>query len=770
MKKTALLSIVFISLAGSLFGQIPIGSWRDHLPYNKVIMVAGTPTRIYAATPYDLIYKDLEDNSLNRLSKINGLSDVGVSAIAYNANQKTLVVAYSNANVDLVVNDEVTNISDIKRSNIPGNKTINRIKCDSNFAYLSCGFGVVVIDLKRKEVKDTWLVGDMGTYLKINDLEFFGPNICLATDSGVMYAEKTSPNLANYQIWKTDTSSYLYRKPVADLEAFGQKLIAHLPDGDSSYLYLFNGMEWSPTSLFNNAKKNSLVSSDQKLTITYNTGNVVSFDTNFNQIRNIFTYNPGAMYPLYAMYDRFGDLWICDNEEGLIWNNGANLWDCRKQPMLGPNLSDIWKVFGHDNNMVVIGGGVNPAYNKLWKSSAFSIFTDEVWNPINRWNNPAIDTLSDIVDGIVDRTNETSIWLSSWGGGLIHVNNNQITEIFDGNNSDLELSNGGTFVHGLCFDKDHNLWMVNSSTPKALKVRTSKNQWLEFSLNPYSNGSTLSSLAIDSNGYKWVLMPRSNGILVFNDNGTLNDASDDQVKSLNINLGTRVSSSVINCFAEDLNGDMWVGTDKGIKVFYNTSGIFNEANPAPQTILIDQDGYVQNLLEFENVTAIAVDGANRKWIGTTKAGLFLVSSDGTSELAHFTTINSPLFSDEITSLAINQKSGELFIGTNSGLVSYRIDATMGTKQIDKSEVLAFPNPVVPDYNGVIAIKGLTANANIKITNINGGLVYQTIANGGEAIWNGKNFNGEKVASGVYFVLSSNEDGSQKIVTKILFLN
>jgi hypothetical protein len=753
-----------------LFGQIPIGSWRDHLPYSKVIMVAETPTRIYAATPHGLFYKDLTDNSLNRLSKVNGLSDVGVSAIGYNESQKTLVVAYSNANVDLITNDDVTNISDIKRSNIPGNKTINRIKCDSNFAYLACGFGVVVIDLKRKEVKDTWLVGDLGTYIKINDIEFFSQNICLATDSGVIYANKSLSNLANYQMWDTDTSSFIYRKAVADLEKCGPKLIAHVPDGDSSYLYQFNGVEWTPTCLFNNAKKNSIVSSYQKLTITYNTGNVVSFDTNFNQTRNLFTYNPGAIYPLYAVYDRSGDLWICDSEEGLIWNNGANAWDCRKQPMMGPNLSDIWKVFGDDKNMVVIGGGVNPAFNKLWKSSAFSIFTDEVWNPINRWNNAAIDTISDLINGVADPANGASIWLSSWGGGLIHVTNNQITEVFDGNNSDLELSNGATFVHGLCFDKDQNLWIVNSNTSKALKVRTSKNEWLEFSLNPYSNGSTLSSLAIDSNGYKWILMPRNNGILVFNDNGTLNDPSDDQVKSLNINLGTRVSSSVINCFAEDLNGDMWIGTDKGIKVFYNATGIFSETNPAPQTILIDQDGYVQNLLEFENVTAIAVDGANRKWIGTTKAGLFMVSSDGTTELAHFTTVNSPLFSDEITSLSINQKSGELFIGTNSGLISYRIDATMGSEQIDKSEVLAFPNPVAPDYNGVIAIKGLTANANIKITNISGGLVYQTIANGGEAIWNGKNFSGEKVASGVYFVLSSNEDGSQKIVTKILFLN
>ena len=415
--------------------------------------------------------------------------------------------------------------------------------------------------------------------------------------------------------------------------------------------------------------------------------------------------------------------------------------------------------------MVIIGGGVDGAFSEIWRRSPVSTFSDENWNSFS-----ANDSIYDILNGVVDPTNEQSIWLGSYGKGLLHAENNQISEVFDGTNSPLELANGLTYIHGLSFDNDHNLWIINSNTIHALKVKTASNQWLQFSLSPYSNGAVTSALAIDSNGYKWILMPKNNGIIVYNDNGTLTDASDDQLKLLDINLGTRVSSSAINCFAEDLNGDMWVGTDKGIKVFYNTSGLFNETNPAPQTILIEQDGYVQNLLEFENVTAIAVDGANRKWIGTTKAGLFLISSDGTTELAHFTTANSPLFSDEITSLAINHKNGELFIGTRSGLISYRADATLGSDIIEKSEVLAFPNPVAPDYNGVIAIKGLTTNANIKITNINGVLVYQTIANGGEAIWNGKNFNDEKVASGVYFVLSSNEDGSQKVVTKILFLN
>lgn len=773
MRINKIITLFFVLVfSSSSFGQIPIGSWREHLPYHQVIMVAETPTRLYAATPHSLYYYDYLDYSLNRLSKINGLSDVGIAAISYNSNQKTIVVAYSNANIDLIKDDVVFNLSDITRSNIIGAKSINKIKCDGDFAYLSCGFGVTIVDVKRKEIKDTWFVGNLGTYVNVFDLDFFNQNVYLATEKGIFYANRFLPNLANYQVWNQDTATFCNQKQVSDIEAFSGKLFAHIPAGDSSYLYINNGVSWTPITLNNDAKKYSIVNSYNQLVITYSTGNVIVFDTNFNQTRFIFTYNPGYVFPAYASFDRYGDLWIGDNLQGLVWNNGKNVWDCRKQEMMGPKLSDIWKVFGNNDKKVIIGGGLTPWYENLWKHLPISLFADEKWESIDHWNDEALDTLYDFVNGTVDDSNPQSIWLSSWGKGLVHVENNKVTEVFDVYNSPLDSINdggNGTYIHGVRFDKNHNLWILNNRSSKVLKVKTPTNQWYKFSLSPYSNDAELSEIAIDSNGYKWILLPRKNGLLVYNDQGTLSNSTDDELKLLDINLGTRISSSAINCFAEDLNGDMWVGTDKGIKVFYGTANIFSVANPAPQNILIEQEGFVQNLLEFENVTAIVVDGANRKWIGTSTAGLFLISADGTVELAHYSTSNSPMFSNEITSLSLNNKDGEIFIGSNYGLLSFRIDATIGGDVINKSEVLAFPNPVHADYNGPIAIKGLTTGANIKITNINGSLVFQTIANGGEAIWNGKNFNDEKVSTGVYLVMSSNDDGSQHIVAKILVI-
>ena len=227
-------------------------------------------------------------------------------------------------------------------------------------------------------------------------------------------------------------------------------------------------------------------------------------------------------------------------------------------------------------------------------------------------------------------------------------------------------------------------------------------------------------------------------------------------------------SNEIQCIAEDHDGEIWIGTDKGIAVFYCSDQVLTASGCDAQQIFIEQDGHTQILLETELVTAIAVDGANRKWIGTQNSGVYLMSADGTKQIQHFTVDNSPLLSNEINSIAINPKTGEIYFGTVQGIISYRNDATEGLE--DYTNVYVFPNPVKPGYEGPIAITGLITNADVKITDINGTLVYQTKALGGQAIWYGKNFKGEKSHSGVYLVFCSNEDGSKTFITKILLVN
>ncbi|NCA81036.1 MAG: T9SS type A sorting domain-containing protein, partial [Sphingobacteriia bacterium] len=355
------------------------------------------------------------------------------------------------------------------------------------------------------------------------------------------------------------------------------------------------------------------------------------------------------------------------------------------------------------------------------------------------------------------------------GKGILEFNNDQLVNIYDSSNTPMALNVNGNYIGGLAMDKHGNLWASNSNTGKILTVRTPQNNWYTYSLAPYAAGNNVSKIFIDSSSYKWIILPRSNGLVVFDDNGTLDNPNDDRKKSLNINQGTRVSTNQINCITQDLDGSIWIGTDKGVKVYYNSSSIFDNNSPAPQTILIEQDGYVQNLLEFENVSCIAVDGANQKWIGTSKAGLFVMSPDGTKEIYSYTESNSPLLSNTIMDVVINHKNGEIFVATDKGVVSYRGLATMGGETIS-DEIQIFPNPVRENYNGYIAMNGLTRNANVKISDINGRLVFQTIAKGGQANWDGKNFNGEKVQTGIYLIFSSDADGVEKVVGKIMFIH
>jgi hypothetical protein len=222
--------------------------------------------------------------------------------------------------------------------------------------------------------------------------------------------------------------------------------------------------------------------------------------------------------------------------------------------------------------------------------------------------------------------------------------------------------------------------------------------------------------------------------------------------------------------AEDKNGYIWLGTDKGILVYYRPWAIFSEQHPVASRIKIprnDGTNFIDYLLEKEKISAIAVDGANRKWIGTEDSGVYLVSEDGLKTYQTFNIKNSPLPSNTITSLAITPHTGEVFIGTAKGIVSYKARATEGNEEFSK--VYAYPNPVREDYSGEITITGLVQNSIVKITTVSGKLVHETISLGGVAYWDGTNFSGNKVKSGVYIVYVSSTDGSQSAVAKVLII-
>lgn len=769
LRKSFLISLLFL-LSNSAFNQgIKIGDWRVHLPLNKIKFVIEAENKIYAATPFSLFYYNKSDASVNQLNKVNGLSDVGISAIYYNKEYKTVIVTYNNTNIDLITENKIINIPDIKNKSIPGNKKINRITSSGKFVYLSCGFGIVVLDVSKKEIKDTYIIGDNGNRIDVLDLAVNDTSFYAATEFGIYKAKTNAPNLADFNNWKKDSSISNYNAKYSYIAFFNNKIVVckdHL-NSNSDTLFAFNGNVWTAfdtTFIYN-------LSFNKDFILSSNYGYGVAFNTNLERVYYFIQIDQKSIYPNQIIMDKDHNFWIADESKGLIMYNVDN----NKHLFISPNSPSVKYNFAikkAKNDILIAPGGYdNGVYSNSYIKASYHLFSDEKWENYTSENVMGFDSIFDIVDIVEDPANPSKLYAASWFHGLIELTDHKITNVLNETNSSLQPIYVGNNrysmrIGGVAFDESSNLWVSNSGVQKRLSVKYRNGSWESFDVNSIVNND-ISKIMIDRNNYIWMLV-RGNRIAVFN-------KKQNQIQKawININRGSDFATNDINCFIEDLDGEIWIGTDKGIKVIYSPENVFktsggDESTVNSQTILVEYGGFVQRLLEFETVTAIAVDGGNRKWIGTQKAGIFLISSDGLQQLAHFTTDNSPLLSNTINSIEINSENGEIFIGTENGIISYRGTATKGESTY--KEVYAYPNPIRPDYNGIIAIKGLVVNANVKITDIAGNLVYHTIANGGQAVWNGRNFSGAKVQTGVYLVFCTNEDGEETIVTKIMFVN
>jgi hypothetical protein len=312
------------------------------------------------------------------------------------------------------------------------------------------------------------------------------------------------------------------------------------------------------------------------------------------------------------------------------------------------------------------------------------------------------------------------------------------------------------------------MWVSNIGALVPICVRKDDETWLEFQ-PPFSlDQNWLTQIAFDDYNQVWFVIPRQ-GIMVFNYGTDLENKSDDLFKKLiNVPGQGNLPSLNVNCMATDRDGNIWVGTDIGVTVFYCPGDVLTEFGcDAQQIVITASDGYNGYLLGTENVKRIAIDGANRKWFATDN-GVWLFSEDGTEQILNFNADNSPLLSDFVTSLDIDNTTGEVYIGTEKGLIVYRSDATQGPS--NSCAPLVYPNPVRENYQGPIAISGIVNDAEIKITDAEGNLIYKTQALGGQVIWDGKNYNGERAGTGVYLVFASNEDGSATCITKLLVIN
>jgi len=762
--------------------QQAIGEWRDHFPYRNTVAVAEGGDNIYCATATGLFRYNPGSGEILRLNKVSALNDVGIQGLAWNQPLGMLLVYYTNGNLDLLQGESSYNMGDIKRSSILGNKGIYSVYFEGTTAYLGCGFGIVKVDLARREVRETWFIGPSGAQVQVNGITVFQDSIYAATNSGLFVAHRFAPNLASFDSWykRTDMGNGMAQGPFNATTRFGDKLLVNYKGSASNKdtLLLLDGSNvWGRYQpLYGSINRNLNVSSDGLFLVVPHENSLHLYDQDLTDVNSVYGYLGSYAEPLQAIRSFGALLWIADKNQGLVRSPGGDV-GVGVRPN-GPNTSNTWRMSSSGGALYVATGALAGNWTNTFLKDGVHYLQQGEWRTIDRGTYPLMDgvndfggAVNDVVNVVVDPEDPGHAFLGSWDEGLIELKNGQPVTIYNADNSSLlteiNSSGGKVNVFGLDYDRDGNLWMTNPITTSPIVVRTADGGWHSFSPGNLLNGNTLvSDIIAASNGYKWIVRPRGNGLLVFNDGGTITETGDDQYKLLNSTVGTGgLPAPDVFCAEEDEDGQVWVGTSKGVAVFYTPSAIFESDSYDAQQILIEQDGNVQILLETESVSAITVDGANRKWIGTQTGGVFLISADGREQIQHFTAANSPLPSDNIVAIAIDGVSGEVYLATDRGIMSYRSDATESADENSCAKV--FPNPVHETYAGPIAITGLVRDSEVKITDVSGNLVYRTTSLGGQAIWTGNDMSGNRVATGVYLVLATDRLGTFKCNTKVL---
>lgn len=753
----------------NVFAQIPVGSWRDHLPYIEATNIVQAKNKIFCTTPYALFYYNTDDYSINKLSITNGLSDIGTNAINYLEEKDLLVVAYSNANLDFIQGNNITNLNDIKQKQIQGSKTIHQIEFNDSKAYLACGFGIVVVNLDKFEVEDTYYIGPEASAIEVFSITFDQEFIYAATGQGIYYAPKNSSDLIDYSVWNKVENIPDSNGEYWNILNFNGQIFANClnQSENASYVYKKDNDDWE-LFYYSGKEVHKLKVSNNELFLIEE-GKILVFDESFNLKRQIVDYGLGTPKPADCITDQKGNLYIADKASGLVINENANEFESILVD--GPFNNHVVDISAHDNKVWVAGGGRTSFWGNIYNFPEAYSFIEENWNSTILWSSSA----RDFVKMIINPKNSSQVFAGSWGWGVFELLNNEVKNIYNDQNSTLQsIIPGDDFIRigGLAFDDKQNLWVTNSGVSEPISVKLNDGSWYSLNYPEISGYGSVGEIIITQNNNKWVQLARGGGLFAFNDYFTPDDVNDDDHKRfVPVDENGELITKEIFSIAEDKDGVIWIGTDQGVLTYFNPQNVFSGENfYADRVKLIDEnnDSLVQYLLSKEKITTIAIDGANRKWFGTENSGVYLMSADTREELFHFHTGNSPLFSNSITDIAINGKTGEVFIGTSQGIVSYKGTATEGNDSYVDAYV--YPNPVRENYDGLITITGLATDVNVKITDVSGKLVYETNAFGGQAIWNGKNFAGQKVKTGVYLIFCTDDTGKYKKVLKLLIIN
>jgi hypothetical protein len=751
--------------------NLAIGEWKSHLPQQSGNYVTQTPSAIVYSNIWNLIIIDKESGSPTFLSKVEGLSDVGIDIVEYDEVNDQLVVIYDDANIDLVQSDgAVINVPNIKlNTSIITDKRVNGLDIDMDgVIYLATGFGVVALAGSTGIFRSTTI-----TDVRVNDIVVLGERLYAGTVDGLYTINLALPgvNVNDFGQWELIEADKGIRSlsEIIALEDDSQDVLVGLGnevfrgDFDSG----FNPFHSSESRSFDVGFINH---TGETIVIGYQ-GPGFASEVFFAQGNDIQRGGAGCVNIVEgAEIDERGQVWYAD---GFPEIRRASAFDqgCERITFNSPFFHTASDIDIEDGIIHASDGGVSDNFQFLFSRNGVYVQDGPTWTNFNEFNTQAIRD-NDLLSFFRIKADPFSdmIYVGSYWGGLMELNRESgEIMVFTQENSTLQGSIGDLArerVTGIAFDEEANLWVSVFGAAQPLNVRTPDGVWRSFDVDA---PSTISNLAFDDGGNLWCTVSGANGgILIYDMGEDVLSSSDDRQRLINQN-NSQIDAPV-NEVTLDLSGDMWVATAQGPVIFDCGNDAITDDCQGIRRI-VEVDSIAAFLLADQNITAIEIDGANQKWLGT-ENGIFVQSEDGDEQLMRFTQDNSPLFDDDIQDIAYEPISGEMYISTGGGMISMKTATSGGSQRNRASDIYAFPNPVEPDYFGLVAIKGLATDAEIRITDINGNLVQSSRALGGTASWDLTGLSGEPVETGVYLVFSNQSNSFRNpegVATKILVI-
>lgn len=762
MKRLLFLFFLFPCL---LIGQNFSERWNGYFSYYNITDLDESQNKIYAAAENAYFVYDIPSQTLETVTSIQGLSGNQISKIYHSETYGLTCIGYENGLLQIVMdnNQNIFTVVDIrdKISISPNNKRINDFFEFEGILYISTDFGVAEYNLENLEFEDSFFVGANGNQIQINQITILDRKIYAAsTTEGIKTADVDNPNLIDFRNWQTEYSGNWKGVLTFSNSIFGLRnnnSIFRLENGNSS---VFEAIGSNVTGF--NVSGDRLVITAANQVLAYNPE--LNLDVFINQLQDVeFNVNTsvasnGAYYLGHATL-------------GLLSLESESTQTFSEVSPEGPLLNRIFSLEATPTDLWVTFGEYNQFYNPFpINIRGLSRLSEEGWINIEP---ESLGNAAELSHVTVDPQNPNRIFVSSFFDGLLEIENNELIQKYDSSNSIIEgvpENINDNRIGSSGFDSQGNLFFSNSLTEHQIKRLGADGN---FSLPDTSEGTSnptethSAKLVVDQNNNVFSGTLRS-GIIAYNSSTNTSRAITSNVDGVDFPDSFNVNPN-ITALEIDQDSRLWIGTDEGLRVMSNPSAIFDQSQSVNVSSIIiqDVDGVAQELLFEQYITDITTDGANNKWISTADSGVFQVSPNGQEILNIFNENNSPLPTNSVRTVAVNQMTGEVFFGTTSGLLSYSSLVTSGNENLEN--LRAFPNPVRPNYNGLVTIDGLIDGANVKITDVTGNLVFEEFANGGTLQWDTRAFGRHKVASGVYFIVVTGEDQIETKVGKIMII-